>query len=111
MGLLTAGQVVVLNYPFSDLSSSKLRPGVIIAAAGREDWIVCQITSNPFNDSRALTLVEADFASGRLDHTSYVRPGKVFTAHQSLVKSSLGHLKPAVFTKVRDTLVEIIRSS
>jgi len=40
------GSVVLVKFPFSDLSSSKLRPAVVLAAAGRDDWILCQITSN-----------------------------------------------------------------
>ena len=111
MGIFAAGQVVLLNYPFSDLTSTKLRPGVIMAAAGRGDWIVCQITSNPFNDPRALTLTDLDFASGGLHHRSYVRPGKVFTAHESLIVGKLGDLSFPTFNKVREVLVEIIRSS
>jgi mRNA interferase MazF len=54
MGVFAAGQVALLPFPFSDLSRNKLRPAVLLAAASREDWIVCQITSNPFGDSRSL---------------------------------------------------------
>jgi mRNA interferase MazF len=48
MGLFAAGQVVVLPFPYSDLSNHKLRPGIILAPAGHGDWVVCQITSNPY---------------------------------------------------------------
>lgn len=33
MGILAAGQVVIVHFPFSDLSQSKLRPGVVLAEA------------------------------------------------------------------------------
>jgi hypothetical protein len=46
MGTLAAGQVVVLPFPFSDLSRKKLRPALLLADAGRGDWIACQITSD-----------------------------------------------------------------
>jgi hypothetical protein len=39
MGTLTAGQVVIVHFPFSDLTASKLRPAVVLAEAGRGDWI------------------------------------------------------------------------
>ena len=81
MGLLAAGQVVVLPFPFSDLSQNKHRPVLVLADACRGDWIACQITSNPYSDPRALALTELDFANGRLAHTRYVRPGKLFTSH------------------------------
>ena len=40
-----AGSVVLVPFPFSDLSQTKLRPTVVLADAGRGDWILCQITS------------------------------------------------------------------
>ena len=45
MGTFAAGQVVIVHFPFSDLTASKLRPAVVLAEAGRGDWILCQITS------------------------------------------------------------------
>lgn len=45
MGTLAAGQIAVLPFPFSDLSQKKLRPALLLADAGRGDWIACQITT------------------------------------------------------------------
>ncbi|MGB7413631.1 MAG: hypothetical protein WA902_05430 [Thermosynechococcaceae cyanobacterium] len=39
----TTGAVVLIPFPFSDLSDSKLRPAVVLAAAGKGDWVLCQI--------------------------------------------------------------------
>ncbi len=39
MGTFAAGQVVIVRFPFSDLSASKLRPAVVLAEAGRGDWM------------------------------------------------------------------------
>lgn len=46
----TGGEVVLVPFPFSDLSQSKVRPAVCLADAGRGDWVLCQITSNPYGD-------------------------------------------------------------
>ena len=51
---LGPGLVVVLRFPFSDLSSSKFRPAVVLAHAGSADWVLCQVTSNPYGDPEAL---------------------------------------------------------
>ena len=75
-----AGAVVLVRFPFSDLSKSKLRPAVVLADAGRGDRVLCQITSKPYGDARAIPLEASAFASGSLRVTSYVRPGKLFTA-------------------------------
>ncbi|MCK6583857.1 MAG: hypothetical protein L6Q49_12225 [Anaerolineales bacterium] len=85
MGILAVGQVVLVPFPFSDLSRAKMRPAVVLAEAGRDDWILCQVTSNPYGDERALTISEKDFQIGSLRVTSFARPGKLFTANSSLV--------------------------
>src|ERR1051326_4926214 len=41
------GSVILVRFPFSDLSQSKLRPAVFLVHADRGDWIVCQIPSKP----------------------------------------------------------------
>ncbi|MBF0309994.1 MAG: MazF family transcriptional regulator [Magnetococcales bacterium] len=78
MGVFATGQVVLLPFPFSDLSRSKYRLAVILADAGRGDWVLCQITSNPYADDRAVELSHDAFTSGGLQRVRYVRPGKLF---------------------------------
>lgn len=63
--------VVVVRFPFSDLSHSKLRPAVVLAGAGRGDWILCQITSRPYADPGAIPLQNGSFATGSLQLMSY----------------------------------------
>ena len=81
----TAGEIILVPFPFSDLSQSKLRPAVCLADAGRGDWVLCQITSSPYGDPAAVLLDASDFASGGLLMASFARPGKLFTAHAGLI--------------------------
>lgn len=83
---LAAGTVALVAFPFSDLSQSKHRPALVLAAAGRADFILCQITSNPYADPKAVELTDDDFIEGSLQRVSYARPTKLFTAHQSLMR-------------------------
>ena len=73
-------QVVLLPFRFSDLSAQKLRPALVLADAGKGDWLLCQITSKPYADLRAVAIADSDFASGGLQLTSYARPAKLFAA-------------------------------
>ena len=106
-----AGAVVLVPFPFSDLSHSKLRPVVVLADAGRGDWILCQITSKTYADARAVPIENADFQRGSLRLQSYARPGKLFTAHQQLIVAEAGQLKAASFSRVLDAVVALLRPS
>ena len=64
MVILKPGAVILVHFPFSDLSQTKLRPAVVLADAGRGDWILCQVTSNPYGDARAIELEDASFNVG-----------------------------------------------
>jgi len=108
VGSFAAGQVAVLPFPFSDLTSSKFRPALLLADVGRGDWIACQVTSNPYADSRALALRTEDFAQGSLDRASFARPGKLFTAHESLFARVAGELRPARLDAVRQAVAELV---
>jgi mRNA interferase MazF len=100
--------VVLLPFPFSDLSAQKLRPALVLADAGRDDWLLCQITSKPYADARAVALADQDFASGGLQLLSYARPAKLFTANASLVQSIAGELAPVAHQRVCDALIALL---
>jgi mRNA interferase MazF len=110
MVIPSVGAVVLLPFPFSDLSSSKLRPAVVLAEAGRGDWILSQVTSNPYGDALAIALSEADFQEGSLRIKSFVRPGKLFTANHELFVSQAGTLTPESFQRIIESVVTILRS-
>jgi hypothetical protein len=64
MGIFAAGQVVIVHFPFSDLSQSKLRPALVLADAGRGDWRSAKSPANPMaiqgpSRSWSVTLFEA----------------------------------------------------
>jgi len=105
----SAGSVVLVPFPFSDLSQSKLRPAVVLADAGRGDWILCQLTSSPYSDARAVKLANSDFQKGSLRVVSYARPGKLFTANQELLVSEIGVLNGKAFDRVLGAVVSVLR--
>jgi mRNA interferase MazF len=81
---------------------------VVLADAGRQDWILCQITSKPYGDPNAIKLDVGDIAHGSLRLTSFARPSKLFTAHASLVDGQVGELQADKFAAVRAAVLRII---
>ena len=105
----TAGEIVVIPFPFSDLTQSKVRPALCLAVAGRGDYVLCQITSQPYGDPLALKIDDQDFVSGGLHVESFVRPGKLFTADANLILSTEGKLSVAAYQRVLNTVVNLLR--
>ena len=111
MGGVRAGVVVLVRFPFSDLSSSKLRPALVIAFVGGTDWVLCQITSNPYSDPTAVALTRASFAEGGLPRDSFVRPGKLFTASESIVVRTVGQLTSSAHRVVVEAIIKTLKES
>lgn len=106
----SVGKVVLVRFPFSDLSSAKLRPALVLASAGHDDWILCQITGNPYADPKAVKIEDSDFADGGLKRVSYARPSKLFTSNISLIVAVAGTLQKKAHQNVVSSVIEILRS-
>jgi len=53
--------IVVIPFPFSDLSGSKKRPALVLADLQGDDIILCQITSQKIKDNYAIPVKNSDF--------------------------------------------------
>jgi mRNA interferase MazF len=108
MGAPSVGDVVIIPFPYSDLSQSKRRPALVLAEAGRGDFLLCQITSKQYGDLHALPLMESDFLSGGVKRDSFIRGAKLFTANEALILGVAGHLTHSKLSEVICQLVEML---
>jgi len=92
--MVVKGSVVLVNFPFTDLSQTKLRPAIIlwIDPIGT-DVVVCAITSqkiNQLDESEFLLNAEdSDFLQTGLRVTSKVKSTRVATLNRRLVVRKL----------------------
>ena len=107
---MKSGDVVLLHFPFTDLTGSKLRPAVILANAGRNDFVACQVTTSQDADAAAIPLTATSFGAGGLRQVSYARPGKLFTAHRSVMAKRVGRLMDQVRDQIKDAVIQVIRN-
>jgi len=103
--LYLQGDIVLTQFPFTDLSGSKLRPAVIISndklnAAG--DYVCIQITSKKFTDDCFFVLRDSN-VSIPLKLDSGIRLQKIFTVNSSIVKQKISAV-------TESTLAEIIEA-
>lgn len=108
MATFVRGDVVVVPFPFSDLSQSKRRPALVLAELTGDDVILCQITSQAVRDRYAVSLREADFARGSLQRESNIRPNRLFTADSGILLYSVGAVNHTKLVEVVDQLKQIL---
>ena len=99
------GDVIVVPFPFSDLSGSKRRPALVLTDLSGNDLMICQITSQPTGDVFAQKLTSEDFVSGMLFSDSYIRPLRVFTIDKHIVSHKIGQIAPTKMNNVIDAII------
>jgi mRNA interferase MazF len=102
------GDIVAVNFPFSDLSSSKRRPALVLAYAENGDYLLCQITSKTTKDKWAIELPESEIIEGELFKSSNIRPNRLFTADQSIILYKVGQITLSMRKKVVDAVIVLI---
>ncbi|MEK6646303.1 MAG: type II toxin-antitoxin system PemK/MazF family toxin [Candidatus Firestonebacteria bacterium] len=113
MTLFNSGDVVLIGFPFTDLSGSKQRPGVIISSKLYNekgiDVIIAAITSQIQdkieNDEYCLTEKEQKIAG--LPKKSIIKVGKIITIDQRLIRKKLGYLTSETLANIRNILLKI----
>lgn len=104
------GDVVITDFPFSDLSKSKRRPAFVIKDLVGNDLMLAQITSKFVFDSYSIRVIDADFEDGSLKQDSFVRPNRLFTADQKIILYKIGKLNKPKIEQIVNKIIEIIKS-
>lgn len=108
MGKFVKGDVVVVPFPFSDLSSSKKRPALVVASLLGDDVILCQITSKATSDGYSIPLAGTDFKTGSLQQDSNIRPNRLFTADSNIILYRAGEVTAGKIQEVVAKIIAII---
>src|SRR3989344_9498613 len=93
--------IVLIPFPYSDLSGSKQRPALVISNEKinkTQDRICCLITTSPHKDDLK---IEADsFEEGTLPFQSYVKSHRIFTVVDGVIKKKLCTVNDKFFDNV-----------
>lgn len=90
--------VVLVSFPFTDLSGQKLRPALVVGRQVGDDVVLAFITSvggGPVRKAEhAIAPGDAEFLATGLKVASRVRLSKLATLHRALVRRRLGRIGP-----------------
>ncbi|MDD5192538.1 MAG: type II toxin-antitoxin system PemK/MazF family toxin [Candidatus Nanoarchaeia archaeon] len=104
------GDVIILEFPFSNLIQARRRPSLIIKVPKGEDIIVCQITGKSYEKSVEISIKKEDFHKGNLKVESYLRLDKIFSVEKSLIKYKIGSLKQEKFNEILDRVCSFLKN-
>lgn len=106
------GEIILVPFPYSDLTSNKLRPALIISNAyfnKTEDRICCLITSN--KPKEGILIKKENFLSGTLPFKSWVKPYRIFTVDERIIKKKLCAINNDFHQKILDELYKCLKAN
>lgn len=106
------GDIVLIPVPFTDLSSRKRRPVVVVASDAYNDAsldiVVVALTSNPKQTPWSLPITVIDLRTGRLNRPGTIRADKIYTLAQSLVVNRFGAVTGGMLGRILQTLARVM---
>ncbi|MFT4310760.1 MAG: type II toxin-antitoxin system PemK/MazF family toxin [Candidatus Woesearchaeota archaeon] len=91
--------IILVNFPFSDLSQTKLRPALVVAQNKGDNCVLCQITTKHRNiNDFELTLLQKD-TIGNITFDSNIYVDMIFTLHKHLIVKHIGRVKSLLVKK------------
>lgn len=100
------GDVILIRIPFSDLTSSKVRPALVVSPEDQSenDFVVALITTNIHRSLRPsdhpIRTTDKDFVATGLRFDSVFRMAKLFNLDKALAERRLGKALPALMKKL-----------
>ncbi len=91
MPSFSRSEIILVRYPFSDLSSAKVRPAVVVGVlGGSADYLIVPLTSkiNPLGQGE---FELSDWQAAGLNVPTAFKRG-IYTVHNSLILKSIGNL-------------------
>lgn len=110
------GKIILVPFPFTDLSSQKIRPAVIVSRAveGSPDTIVAFISSVSFRASQDHVILQpshADFKKTGLKTGSTIRCDKLATLDKTIVLGEVGTLSKSLVARMNKALCHALAIS
>lgn len=106
-------EIVLVPFPFSDLSTTKKRPVLIISNddynSKHDDVVVCVITSNKFKDDFSVVIKDDNLEYGFLPEESTIKYHKLFTINKSKIGKKFSIVNKELFGTISKNLCDLFK--
>lgn len=106
--MLRPSEIVLIEFPFSNLSAGKRRPALIVVGPSRHGDVVALAITAKSQHADSVSITQADLVLGTLVKPSWIRCDQWHTFDQSLIRGHIGTLSPLAFAKVREKLCAVM---
>ncbi|MGB4438602.1 MAG: type II toxin-antitoxin system PemK/MazF family toxin [Sedimentibacter sp.] len=113
--MYSQGDILLIPIPFSDLTSSKKRPVIVLSNSiynqKTEDILVAAITSNLYEKEYSVLITNEYMKEGTLKVTSSIRIDKIYTLSKFIVIKKFGSAKPELMEQVKMQLFKLLEET
>lgn len=104
------GDIIIIEFPYSNLIDVKRRPVLILKVPKGDDVIVAQITGESYEADVEIPINKGDFKQGSLKREGYIRIDKITSIEKYLIKYKIGSLKQEKFSEVINKIFSFLKN-
>lgn len=112
-----AGQIVLFDYPHTELNQYSLHPALLIAKlpGNYDDWLILMISSNLNQYQEGIddmiTEKSSDYLTSGLKSNSIFRVTRIAVVNGDLLKGTIGEISEKRLERIKQNLIKWIQNS
>jgi len=105
-------EVILTNFPFSDISEIKARPTIVLSNDdyndSHKDILVCAVTSNPREYEYSVRIGKNDMETGTLLQSSRIKADKIMLMSKTQTIKTMGKISESKFRETKEKILALI---
>lgn len=100
--------IVLVDFPFSDLTKTKKRPALIINSLEGENSVLCQITTKRRNIQKYEITLPKEACTGDIRFNSFIYADMIFTLHKNLIYKKIGAVNNSKIKEMINQKIKLV---
>jgi mRNA interferase MazF len=100
--------IVLVDFPFSNLTKVKKRPALVINYLEGENAVLCQITTKQRNIQKYEVYLPKESCKGEIRFNSFVHLDMIFILHKSLIYNKIGEINDSKVKEIINKKIKLV---
>jgi len=100
--------IVLVDFPFSDLTKTKKRPALVINSLEGENSVLCQITTKRRNIQKYEITLPKEACIGDIRFNSFIYADMIFTLHKNLIYKKIGAVDNSKIKEIINQKIKLV---